>query len=45
MDTELILMQDLPQLGLDLSSGTSHTISVHVFLKTRVPDAHLRPSE
>ena len=45
MDTGLILMQDLPQLGLDLNSGISHTISVHVFLKTQVPNAHLRPSE
>jgi len=34
VETTLILMQDLPKLGLNLSSGTSHTISVHVFLKT-----------
>jgi len=27
VDIGLILMQDPPQLGLDLSSGTSHTIS------------------
>jgi len=27
-----MFMQDLPKLGPDLSSGTSHTISVHVFL-------------
>ena len=34
-----------PQLGRDLSSGTSHTISVHAFLKTRVPNTCSRPSE
>ena len=34
-----------PQLGLDLSSGTSHTISVHVFLKTQEPNIHLRSLE
>ena len=34
-----------PKLGLDLSSGTSHLITVHVFLKTWVPNVWLRPSE
>ena len=42
----LILMQHLPKLGgLDLSSGTSHSISVHVFLKTQVTNVNLGPSE
>ena len=30
----LFLMQDLPKLGMDLSSGTLHTISVHILSKT-----------
>jgi len=42
----LILMQHLPKLGLDLwSNSTSHSISVHVFLKTQVPNVNLGPSE
>ena len=39
-----ILVQDLSKLALHLSSGTSHTISGHVFL-TQVPNARLGPSE
>ena len=34
-----------PKLGLDLSSDPSHTISVHVFLNTWVPNARLRSTE
>jgi len=33
------------KLGPDLSSGTSHATSVHVFLKTQVPNALPRPLE
>ena len=34
-----------PKLGLDLNSGTLHSINVHAFFKTRVPNDHLGPSE
>ena len=45
MEIGLILIQTSPKLGPDVSSGTSHTISVHDFLMTHVPNARLRPSE
>ena len=39
VDVCRILAQDLPKLGPVLTAGTSYTISLHVFLRTR-----LRPS-
>jgi len=41
----LIFMRDHPKLGLDWSSGTSHTINVHVFLEIWVSNACLESSE
>ena len=35
----------IPKLGSDLNGGTLHTIAMRVFLKIRVPNATLGPSE
>ena len=36
VDVSRILAQGLPQLGPDLTAGTSYTINLHVFLRTRL---------
>jgi len=41
----MIFVQDFPQMWLELNNGTSHTINVHIFLKTLLPNTHLGPSE
>lgn len=44
MEINPILVNDLPKLGLDLIGGTTHAFNVHVFLRTRVPNAPLGAS-
>jgi len=41
----LAFIQDLLKLRLNLNGGTSYTCNVHVFVRIRVPNAHLGPSK